>query len=76
MAEEDSSFYLIKDGTFFPLFCLTNPAQVRHHKSRPLKEPNGGMRSLTIGHAEDEVIEEQEVSTEVEAGGLAHCRGH
>jgi hypothetical protein len=27
-AEEDATFYWIKDGTFFPLFCLTNPAQV------------------------------------------------
>jgi hypothetical protein len=26
-AEEDATFYLInKNGTFFPLFCLTNPA--------------------------------------------------
>jgi hypothetical protein len=27
-AEEDATFCLIKDGTFFPLFCLTNPAYV------------------------------------------------
>jgi hypothetical protein len=27
-AEEDATLYLIKDGTFFPLFCLTNPAPV------------------------------------------------
>jgi hypothetical protein len=25
-AEEDATFCLIKDGTFFPLFCLTNAA--------------------------------------------------
>jgi hypothetical protein len=25
--EDDAPFFLIKDGTFFPLFCLTNPAQ-------------------------------------------------
>jgi hypothetical protein len=24
--EEDDTFCLIKDGTFFRLFCLTNPA--------------------------------------------------
>jgi hypothetical protein len=27
-AEEDAAFYLIKDGSFFPLLCLTNPALV------------------------------------------------
>jgi hypothetical protein len=27
-AEEDATFNLIKDGTFFPLFCLTNPPHV------------------------------------------------
>jgi hypothetical protein len=26
--EEDATFCLIKGGTFFPLFCLTNPAQL------------------------------------------------
>jgi hypothetical protein len=24
--KKDATFYLIKDGTFFPLLCLTNPA--------------------------------------------------
>jgi hypothetical protein len=31
--EEDATFCLIKDGTFFPLFCLTNPAQVEDTQS-------------------------------------------
>jgi hypothetical protein len=26
-AEEDATYYLIKDATLFPIFCLTNPAQ-------------------------------------------------
>jgi hypothetical protein len=32
-AEEDETFCLKEDGTFFPLFCLTNPAQLFFYDS-------------------------------------------
>jgi hypothetical protein len=31
-AEEDANFCLVKYNTFFPLFCLTNPAQTSAHQ--------------------------------------------